>query len=447
MALNNSKNPWHVWMPLLLALATVIGMLVGFRLHSLRPSVSMHTKEISSPIPRSNYGRLEEVVRYIDARYVDDIDKDALTEKAIDELLQQLDPHSSFIKSSDVEEVNEQLDGSFGGIGVQFLLIKDTIVVVSPLAGGPSETVGIQPGDKIIEVEDSVIAGKGLHTKELIKLLKGEIGTPVRIGILRKGNSTLLDYTITRDEIPIHSVDIGYKITDDIGYIKINKFSANTYEEFMKALEELVKDNALKNLIIDVRQNPGGYLPQVTRILNQLIAEAGKVMVFTKGRNEGRVDYESHNKNFYRVDNIAVLIDEGSASASEILAGAIQDLDRGIIIGRRSFGKGLVQEQFRLRDGSALRLTVARYYTPSGRSIQKPYQKKNHDSYDADLARRYKNGELFSEDKFIIADTTHYFTEERRYCTWRRRHHARYFYPDRFCVFGYQFPKNKSAHV
>ncbi|MEL6865693.1 MAG: S41 family peptidase, partial [Bacteroidota bacterium] len=350
--------------------------------------------------------------RYIEARYVDDIDREELADQVINNLLEQLDPHSNYISSKQLKEVNEQLEGNFEGIGIEFMLLEDTIRVISPIAGGPSEAVGVLAGDKIVEIEDSLVAGVEIKNRDIISMLRGKKGTKVDVGILRGLEDKVRTFTITRDEIPLHSIDVSIMVDKETGYIKVNRFSANTYKEFMEGLENLISKHEMKNLVIDVRQNPGGYLQEATKILSQLFDEKGKLLVYTEGRTTHRNDYETTGKPFFDIDQIAVLIDEGSASASEILAGAIQDWDRGVIVGRRSFGKGLVQEQYGLKDGAALRLTVARYYTPSGRSIQKDYDDR--EEYDQDVFDRYENGELLSADSIDITDTTKYRTEKGR---------------------------------
>jgi carboxyl-terminal processing protease len=357
-------------------------------------------------------GKIEELIRYVEAKYVDDVNRDELIERAINEILKELDPHSNYITAEQLQEVNEQLEGNFSGIGVEFMMLDDTIVVIAALAGGPSEAVGIQAGDKIVQIADTTIAGVNMEVKDIVSLLRGEPGSEVEIGIKRNGHENIKNYTITRDKIPVYSVDVSYMIDDKTGYIKVNRFSATTYEEFMKGLEDLVDNHQMEDLIIDLRHNPGGYLQQATNILSQLFEDKDRLLVYTEGRTVNRNDYESTGRAFFKVDDIAVLIDEGSASASEILAGAIQDHDRGVILGRRSFGKGLVQEQYKLRDGSALRLTVARYYTPSGRSIQKAYD--DLDAYENDVNNRYNSGELLEEGKISQADSTRFYTSTGR---------------------------------
>ncbi len=405
----SNSNRWNTWMPLLIALALVVGMLIGMELQTATPTVIISDSMNSS---KSNYGqgKIEELIRYIEAKYVDEVDRDALVQQAIDNILGTLDPHSNYISAEQLKDVNDQLEGNFDGIGVEFLIVEDTVVVVAALAGGPSEAVGIIAGDKIVEVEGTAIAGKEKSNRDIVNLLKGEKGSAVKIGVLRGSNPLVQDFSIVRDEIPMHSIDVSYMADQKTGYIKLNRFSATTYEEFMTGVEKMIEEDGMEDLIIDLRHNPGGYLKQATNILSQLFKDKEKLLVYTKGRTVNRDDYESTGRPFFDVGDITVLIDEGSASASEILAGAIQDHDRGVIIGRRSFGKGLVQEQYKLRDGSALRLTVARYYTPSGRSIQKPYD--NVENYDNDMQARYESGELSSADSMMVGDSTEYFTAD-----------------------------------
>ncbi|HMO39957.1 MAG TPA: S41 family peptidase [Saprospiraceae bacterium] len=400
----------NIWLPLLLAVVLVTGMLIGMRLQSEAPRV-VDLQDNSLLTPQS-YSKIEELMRYIEAKYVDEVDRDKLIDEAIANLLKQLDPHSVYFSAEQLASVNVQLEGNFNGIGVEFMILDDTVTVVAPLSGGPAESAGILAGDKIIEAGDSVIAGVGITSNGVIKLLSGDKGSKVSLGIRRGNETTLRRFTLERAPIPVHSVDVAYMLDDETGYIKINRFSAKTYEEFMQGLETLVEKNKMKDLVIDLRQNPGGYLQQATNILSQLFRDKNKLLVYTEGRSVHRNDYESTGRAFFEVRNIAVLIDEGSASASEILAGALQDHDRAQIIGRRSFGKGLVQEQYSLRDGSALRLTVARYYTPSGRSIQKPYSDRG--EYEHDFLSRLESGELSGNGQIAVQDSTKYYTEKGR---------------------------------
>lgn len=404
----NSPLDSKVWLPLLFALTLAIGLLVGLRIQGKTPSISRADADYHSS--GAGQGRVEELLRYIDARYVEEQDDEKLTRVAMRAILDELDPHSSFIPIEDMQALTEQMEGNFDGIGIEFMMVDDTIVVVTPISGGPSEAVGILAGDKIVMIEDSLVAGLAEVQLDPTKLLRGEKGSEVSIKVKRGKQDKLIPFTITRDAIPMHSVDAAYLIDENTAYIKINRFSATTYAEFSTALKELVEDKKAGNLVIDLRQNPGGYLEQATKLLSQLFTESGQLLVYTEGSKTKRRDYKSNGRAFYRLDDVAVLIDEGSASASEIVAGAIQDHDRGLVVGRRSFGKGLVQEQYDLSDGSALRLTVSRYYTPSGRSIQKSYE-EGEDAYRSDLSQRYESGELIGSGEVKQDSSQLYFTD------------------------------------
>ena len=406
----SAPNKFSIWLPLLFAIVLVTGMLLGMRMQSTMPKMVVEQEETG--VEGIGQGKIEEILRYVEAKYVDDVDKEALTEEVIDDLLSKLDPHSNYISAEELMAVNEQLKGNFDGIGVEFMLLEDTIVVVTPLVGGPSESAGILSGDRIVQIADSTIAGVGMNSDDIIRMLRGEKGTDVEIGILRGNETELRRFTVTRDEIPMNSVDVAYMLDETTGYIKVNRFSATTYEEFMKALEDLVENQDMEDLVLDLRHNPGGYLQQATNMLSQLFRDKDKLLVYTEGDAVSRSEYSSTGRNFFDVEDVVVLIDEGSASASEIVAGAIQDHDRGVIVGRRSFGKGLVQEQYKLRDGAALRLTVARYYTPSGRSIQKPYD--DPEAYDLEMYDRYETGELEAAKNMVVEDSTEYYTDNGR---------------------------------
>lgn len=396
---------------MLLSIILVFGILIGMRLQPAQPILISEVSQEATNTPTSGNNKIDQLLRFIESKYVDDVDREQLVDEAIGSILEQLDPHSSYISAEELTQVNEQMEGNFEGIGVEFMIFEDTVVVVTPLTGGPAETVGIMAGDRIVQVEDSVIAGIGITNAGIIGLLKGEKGTSVKIGILRIGSEEVKEYEITRDKIPIKSIDAAYMISESTGYIKINRFSATTDKEFLDALEALDREG-LKDLVLDLRRNPGGYLQKATNMLNQLFPEKGDLLVYTQGRAVNRMEYKTRGRGIFDINKIALLIDEGSASASEILAGAVQDHDRGIIVGRRSFGKGLVQEQYQLKDGSALRLTIARYYTPSGRSIQKSYE--DLEAYENDFSQRYESGELISEANIKIKDSTRYFTENGR---------------------------------
>lgn len=356
----------------------------------------------------ASISKIDELLQKISLDYVDRVNYDSLQEKAIPEIIKNLDPHSAYIPASIKDAVDAPLIGAFDGIGVQFNMRKDTVVVIQPIVGGPSEKVGIKAGDRIVKVNDTVIAGVKLSTDAVMKKLKGTRGTKVKVGVSRSGIGELIDFEIVRDKIPIYSVDVAYLITPKTGYIKVNKFSRNTYAEFMEAANQL-KAQKVKNIIVDLRGNGGGIMEAAIRMADEFI-EPGKLIVYTQGNNRPKREYRASRQMFLGNINVAVLIDEWSASASEIFAGALQDNDKGVIIGRRSFGKGLVQEPVYFEDGSELRLTVSRYYTPTGRSIQKPYENGDEESYREDIAKRYLNGEFLQEDSIQFSDSLKYIT-------------------------------------
>lgn len=408
----NENKGYQIWLPILFSLFTVAGMLIGYNLQAPPTVVRVESgEEATSNTGIMGAGRVEEVLRYVESRYVDEVDREELIEKAIDKFLDELDPHSNYITAKELESVNESLEGNFVGIGVQFDIVKDTILVLSTIAGGPSEELGIMAGDKIVAIEDSIVAGIGIDTDGVTERLRGEEGTAVNIRIGRSSSEQLIDFEIERRIIPIKSVDVHMMLNDKTGYIKINRFSETTYDEFMESLDELM-DEGMEDLVVDLRQNPGGYLQQATRILNQIIKDRNQMLVYTEGLHSTRREYETKGAVKFDIDDVAILVDGGSASASEIMAGAIQDTDRGIVVGRRSFGKGLVQEQYDLSDGSALRLTTARYYTKSGRLIQKSYG--NGTNYGDDANERFENGELDAAENIKLLDSTEYFTSNGR---------------------------------
>ncbi|MBV5312424.1 MAG: S41 family peptidase [Prolixibacteraceae bacterium] len=339
------------------------------------------------------FGRL---LRLIDSYYVDTTNVDDLTEKAIVEVLRGLDPHSVYISKAEVEKMNEPLQGNFEGVGISFNVYRDTLMVVTTVPGGPSEKVGIRAGDRIVSVDSKNIASIGLKNADVYDYLRGKKGTKVELKVKRKGEVNLLDFTVIRDKIPINSLDASYMLNDNTGYIKLNKFSATTTAEFLEAIKALKASSKLNSLVLDLRGNGGGYLNAATELADQFLT-AFKQIVYTEGKHTEKKEYNSTALGELEQGKLVVLIDEGSASASEIVAGAIQDWDRGVLIGRRSFGKGLVQQPFLLTDGSMIRLTTAHYYTPSGRCIQKPYE-KGVDEYQKDYLNRIENGELFSKD-------------------------------------------------
>ena len=348
------------------------------------------------------------ILHQLETLYVDSLEKDALVEKAVENLLSELDPHSSYIPAKDLETINEPMEGSFDGIGVEFNLKDDTILVVAPISGGPSERVGIRAGDKIVSVDGEVIAGTKLTNQKVFDLLRGEKGTKVTVGIFRVGEQDFIDFEITRGKIPIHSIDVAYMVNHELGYIKVNRFSATTYEEFKKASNKLLNEG-MRKLLLDLRNNPGGYLGSAINMANEFL-DNNKLIVYTEGRSRDKKEYFSNSAGRLLNTEVIVLIDEGSASASEIVAGALQDNDRGTVAGRRSFGKGLVQEQFENKDGSAFRITTQRYYTPTGRCIQKPYEYGQKYNYDNDWITRSESGEFTSKDSIHLIDSLMFFT-------------------------------------
>lgn len=356
--------------PLIYALLLAAGLAGGYFLSSMSGRSDASTLK---------QGKIDEVIQYAYDNYVDSISYDMLVEDAIAGMLEKLDPHSVYISKLELDAVNDQLSGSFEGIGVQFRIEDDTIVVIDPIANGPSARKGIMPGDRIVKVDGKNVAGIGIRNDDVLKMLKGPKGTKVVLSIFRKGVKGLRDYTITRDVIPLNSLDGAFMVNRSTGYIKLNSFSATTYDEFIEAMNEL-QPAGMKNLILDLRDNGGGYLDYAVDIADDLLPE-GSTIVYTKGLHRKDKYYHSRSDGRFESGKVVILIDEFSASASEILAGAVQDNDRGLIIGRRSFGKGLVQEQHELKDGSAFRLTVARYYTPSGRCIQRPYEEGYEEYY------------------------------------------------------------------
>lgn len=398
--MKNSKN--QILMPVVFALLVVLGIFIG------RNFMPAHVGG-GNPLmiyPQTN--KLEAIMDHIVEEYVDTVNREEMEEAIIPEILKKLDPHTVYIPAKDLNKVNEELQGNFGGIGVQFSMQEDTVLVINVIPGGPSEDVGLLPGDRIVMVDDSLIAGENIDTNEVMKRLRGEMGTKVKVGVIRRPSLEVTDYTITRGIIPIYSVDVGYMVDDETGYIKVDRFAQNTYQEFLTVLAKL-KANNCQQVIIDFRGNSGGLLDVAINLCNEFLA-AKELIVYTDGKAQPRHDVHANGSGSCQDTKVVVLIDEFSASASEIFAGAIQDNDRGVVIGRRSFGKGLVQQQIRLRDGSALRLTVARYYTPSGRCIQKPYENGLEDYYH-DIYNRYEHGEFFNQDSVQMDKTMEYKTK------------------------------------
>lgn len=391
--MTNNSRP-YIYFPILFSLVLILGIYLGTKLDFTAPS---GTTQVFS-LPSKRFNKLSEIINYVEQEYVDSVSKDELVDLAIRDMLQELDPHSYYISAEEIQAMNEPLEGNFEGIGIEFSIQKDTIVVINPIAGGPSEMLGIQAGDRIVKVEGKNVAGVKITNNDVMGMLRGKGGTKVKVTIFRHAGNKLIDFIITRDAIPIYSIDVANMLNGEIGYIKISRFSKTTNEEFLNAEKKLL-GKGMKKLILDLRGNGGGYLDAATRLADEFL-ENNQLIVYTEGRSRPKETYYATSRGKLTDTELIVLIDEGSASASEIIAGAVQDNDRGTIIGRRSFGKGLVQEQSNWPDGSAIRLTIARYYTPTGRSIQKPYDegsKKYYEDYYESLSK---------EDSLIAADTT-----------------------------------------
>lgn len=396
-----SQNKNSRYIPIIIAVSIVAGIFIG----------TFYANRYSGSKPgiiSASSNKLNALLRIIDDQYVDTVDMAELVEDAMPQLLGELDPHSSYIAAKDLEEVTADLRGSFSGIGIQFTIQQDTIHVNNVIAGGPSEKVGLMAGDRIVEVDDSAFVGKMVTNNEAMKKLKGPKGSEVKLGVFRHGEKELLHFTIIRGDIPVKSVDASYMLNEKFGYIKINKFGETTYPEMLISLAKLHQEHC-QGIVIDLRQNTGGYMGAAIQMVNEFLPK-GKLIVYTEGRKAPRENYFSNGTGSSQEIPVIILVDEGSASASEIFAGAIQDNDRGTVIGRRSFGKGLVQQPIDFSDGSAIRLTIARYYTPSGRCIQKPYNKGKDENYEMDILTRYEHGEFFSQDS-IKQDESHiYYT-------------------------------------
>ena len=396
-----SQNKITRFIPIIIAVSIIAGIMIGVYYTHRSP-------ERKSNVINASSNKLNALLRIIDDQYVDTVNMAELIEEAMPQILGELDPHSSYIAAKDMEEMTADLRGSFSGIGIQFTIQQDTIHINNVIAGGPSEKVGLMAGDRIVEVDDSAFVGKIVTNNEAMKKLKGPKGSEVKLGIFRHGEKELLHFTIIRGDIPVKSVDAAYMMNDKFGYIKINKFGETTYTEMLISLAKLHQENC-KGIIIDLRGNTGGYMGAAVQMVNEFLPK-GQLIVYTEGRKSARENYFSNGTGSSQEMPVIVLVDEGSASASEIFAGAIQDNDRGTIIGRRSFGKGLVQQPIDFSDGSAIRLTIARYHTPSGRCIQKPYNKGKDENYELDILTRYEHGEFFSQDS-IKQDESHiYYT-------------------------------------
>jgi carboxyl-terminal processing protease len=397
------NNRLKLYTPIVLAIVLAAGIFIGSK---LRYNGNPH-----HVIFRTELNKIDLLLGLIEKNYVDTISKSELIEQSIPYILEQLDPHSVYISAEDMQAASEPLEGKFEGIGVQFNLLNDTIFVVNTVSGGPSEKIGVKAGDKILTINDSLFVGPKITNDVVIKNLKGEKGTKVKIGVKRYGFKELLYFNITRDKIPLYSVDVAYMADKNIGYLKISTFARTTHDEFKEAIKKL-KKSGMQKLIIDLRSNGGGYMDAAVNIADEFLPD-NELIVYTEGKSRPRSDYRATSGGIFEKGEVVVIIDSWSASASEIVAGALQDNDRGTILGRRSFGKGLVQEPSFFRDGSAVRLTIARYYTPSGRSIQKTYTKSNLE-YERELLSRFEHGEFETADSTKFNDSTIYTTKNGR---------------------------------
>lgn len=395
-----SKNTSR-FTPLIIAVSIVAGIIIG-------TFYAKHYSGTKLGIINGSSNKLNALLRVIDDQYVDTVNMTNLVEKAMPQILAELDPHSTYIPAQNLEEVNSELEGSFSGVGIQFTIQEDTIHVNDVVAGGPAEKVGVMAGDRIVTVDDSLFVGKGLTNEKAMRSLKGPKGSEVKLGIKRATEKELLSFTIVRGDIPQNTIDAAYMIDDNFGYILISKFGRTTHVELLNAIAQL-NHQKCKGLIIDLRDNTGGYMEAATRMVNEFLPE-GKLIVYTQGRKYPRLEEYANGTGSCQQTPLVVLVNEGSASASEIFAGAIQDNDRGTIVGRRSFGKGLVQQPIDFSDGSAIRLTIARYYTPSGRCIQRPYENGKDSKYEMDWITRYEHGEFFSKDSIKLDENLRYAT-------------------------------------
>ncbi len=397
----HKTNNIYIFLPLIIAGSLIVGILI-----SSWVSKSLDEKVIFKTVEQD---KLSIILNYVANEYVDKIKKDELIEKVIPGILNSLDPHSVYINAKKAFQMREELEGEFDGIGVQFNIFRDSILVINTIPEGPSENIGILSGDRIVEIDDTIVANINITNSQVMRMLKGERGTFVNIKVFRKGHENLIPFRIKRGHIPIKSIDAEYIIDDKIGYIKINNFSRTTHRQFVEAILNIKSRGNIESIILDLRDNAGGYLNAATNIVDEFLSDS-KLLVYTEGQARPRQTFFStNNRNACQDLNVAILINEFSASAAEIIAGAIQDNDRGFVIGRRSFGKGLVQEAIGFKDGSLMRLTTARYYTPSGRSIQKKYD-ENIDDYYLDILNRYEHGEFLEKDSIQFDDSLIFFT-------------------------------------
>ncbi len=393
-------NSQKKYLPLLLGVAIAAGVFIGSKLDFNDTPDRIFAKN-------SKKDKLNRLIDYIDYEYVDKVNTDSIVDVTVNEILENLDPHSVYIPVDEYENNADDMRGNFVGIGISFYVYKDTIAVIRTISGGPAAKVGIKAGDRILSANGKILFGDTIERDSITKYLKGEINSKVNLKIFRKGENKLLDFKVKRKRVPLVSVDASYKLTDELGYIKINRFSETTYNEFKEALDDLI-DKGITKLVLDLRNNPGGYISTAEKIVDEFL-EKDKLILITKNKR-GKINKTfATRRGVFEDGKVYVLINENSASASEIVAGALQDNDKGVIVGRRSFGKGLVQREMSLGDGSAIRLTIARYYTPTGRSIQRPYGNGN-EAYYSDYEKRYTNGEMISSDSIKVVDSLRFVT-------------------------------------
>lgn len=394
MTKNKVSQGYIIVQPLLLGLMVAVGILLGYKMNE--KSDTAFIQEIHHDETPPQIGRVEELIRFIESKYVDELESDVLIEEAINGLLKKLDPHSVYLTPSRVKDVNQRMEGTFRGIGIESFLINDTVHILKVLKDSPAEKAGIKQFDQLLAINDSVVAGVDVDYTFIKNILKSDDKGRVQLDVLHKGRTNVEEVFVQIEDIAISSISHYFMVNDSTGFIKLKVFTESSYKDFLIALEDLAEHNDVKNLIFDLRGNPGGYLPEANKILNQLLRDKDQLMLYTEGRNRPKEEYKSNGKVFYFMEHLAILVDEESASGSEIIAGAIQDWDRGAIIGRTTYGKGLVQEQYNLANGGALRLTTARYFTPTGRSIQRDYS--NREVYINEIQTRYVDGSLFNRD-------------------------------------------------
>ena len=386
---------------ILIILCIVLCLLLGRSLHR---EVTKSNRQVAVLKSQLTSNKLDAVLNLIDTKYVEDVDTEEIVEKLIPDMLKELDPHSVYIPAKEMEKTMEEMEGSFSGVGIQFNIREDTIRVISVITGGPAEQAGMRAGDCIVTVDDSLFVGDKINNDIVLRTLRGEKHSKVNVGIVRRGTEGIIPFTLTRDDIPLNSIDASYKIGENIAYIKIGNFSRTTYDEFLNKMAKLRLQDKCDRLILDLRSNPGGLMGSALALLNEFLPK-NRLMLYVEGKSYPRQESFSDGRGSFKDMPIVVLMDEWSASASEIVAGSIQDNDRGYIVGRRSYGKGLVQQQIPFKDKSAVRLTVAHYYIPSGRSIQKPYTKGDFDDYELDIVHRWERGEFGSLDSIHVDDS------------------------------------------